>query len=104
MMLSNELKMILEESAATLVERDIVTDPSNIQLVVCGDFNSLPDSGVIEFLSTGKVSQDHKDFKAFSYKTCLEKILASDKPDEFTHSFKLASAYNDEIMPFTNYT
>ncbi|XP_060524815.1 CCR4-NOT transcription complex subunit 6-like isoform X2 [Cylas formicarius] len=105
MMLSNELKSILEESAQYLKTQNInVLDPSNIQLVLCGDFNSLPDSGVIEFLGTGRVSQDHKDFKALCYKTCLEKILACDKPNEFTHSFKLASAYNDEIMPFTNYT
>lgn len=105
MMLSNELKTILEESVQTLRSKNVnVTDPSNIQLVLCGDFNSLPDSGVIEFLGTGKVSQDHQDFKTFSYKSCLEKVLSCDKPNEFTHSFKLASAYNDEIMPFTNYT
>ncbi|XP_076253134.1 CCR4-NOT transcription complex subunit 6-like twin isoform X2 [Rhynchophorus ferrugineus] len=105
MMLSNELKSILEESAQTLRTNNVnISDPSNIQLVLCGDFNSLPDSGVIEFLSTGRVSQDHKDFKTFSYKPCLEKILSCDKPNDFTHSFKLASAYNDEIMAFTNYT
>ncbi|XP_066157181.1 CCR4-NOT transcription complex subunit 6-like [Euwallacea fornicatus] len=105
MMLSNELKTILEESVQTLRANNVnISDPSNIQLVLCGDFNSLPDSGVIEFLSTGRVSQDHQDFKAFSYKSCLEKVLSCDKPNEFTHSFKLASAYNDEIMPFTNYT
>lgn len=104
MMLSNELKGILEESAQTLKAHDINTDSSNIQLVLCGDFNSLPDSGVTEFLGTGRVSMEHKDFKTFSYKACLEKVLSCDKPNEFTHSFKLASAYNDEIMPFTNYT
>ncbi|CAH1127098.1 unnamed protein product [Ceutorhynchus assimilis] len=105
MMLSNELKSILEESVLALRASNVnISDTSNIQLVLCGDFNSLPDSGVIEFLSTGKVSQDHKDFKALAYKACLEKVLSCDKPNEFTHSFKLASAYNDEIMPFTNYT
>lgn len=104
-MLSNELKTILEKSALALRTADNPnTEPTNIQLVLCGDFNSLPDSGVIEFLSTGKVSQDHKDFKDFSYKSCLEKISCCDKPNEFTHSFKLASAYSDEIMPYTNYT
>ncbi|XP_044258360.1 CCR4-NOT transcription complex subunit 6-like isoform X3 [Tribolium madens] len=105
MMLSNELKSILDKSAQTLrASENVNADPNSIQLVLCGDFNSLPDSGVIEFLSTGRVSQDHKDFKDFSYKQCLEKVLSCDKPNEFTHSFKLASAYNDEIMPFTNYT
>nr|XP_008201622.1 PREDICTED: CCR4-NOT transcription complex subunit 6-like isoform X2 [Tribolium castaneum] len=105
MMLSNELKSILDKSAQALrASENVNADPNSIQLVLCGDFNSLPDSGVIEFLSTGRVSQDHKDFKDFSYKQCLEKVLSCDKPNEFTHSFKLASAYNDEIMPFTNYT
>lgn len=105
MMLSNELKGILEESAQTLRAKDNFNiEPSNIQLVLCGDFNSLPDSGVIEFLNAGRVSQDHKDFKDLSYKSCLEKILSCDKPNEFTHSFKLASAYSEDIMPYTNYT
>lgn len=105
MMLSNELRSILEESAHTLrTNENMNVDSNSIQLVLCGDFNSLPDSGVIEFLSSGRVSQDHKDFKDFSYKSCLEKISSCDKPNEFTHSFKLASAYSEDIMPFTNYT
>lgn len=60
--------------------------------------------GVIEFLSSGRVPNDHKDFKALSYQACLEKIVGCDKPNEFTHSFKLASAYSEDIMPYTNYT
>nr|XP_022900191.1 CCR4-NOT transcription complex subunit 6-like isoform X1 [Onthophagus taurus] len=109
MMLSNELKTILEKSAATLRLKEanglgVTVEPQNIQLVLCGDFNSLPDSGVVEFLNSGRVSQDHRDFKDFSYKQCLEKVLSCDKPNEFTHSFKLASAYSEDIMPFTNYT
>lgn len=107
MMLSKELKNILEVSAHALKNAQdggINVDPNSIQLVLCGDFNSLPDSGVVEFLTTGRVPQDHKDFKDFSYKPCLEKIITCDKPNEFTHSFKFASAYSDDIMPFTNYT
>lgn len=105
MMLSNELKSILEESAQTLRAKDNINiEPANIQLVLCGDFNSLPDSGVIEFLNAGRVSHEHKEFKDFSYKSCLEKLLGCDKPNEFTHSFKLASAYSEDIMPYTNYT
>ncbi|KAK9879023.1 hypothetical protein WA026_003836 [Henosepilachna vigintioctopunctata] len=105
MMLSKELKNILENSAQLLNSMDGThTTAESIQLVLCGDFNSLPDSGVVEFLNTGRISQDHKDFKDLSYKKCLEKVLSCDKPNEFTHSFKLASAYSDDIMPFTNYT
>ncbi|KAB0801978.1 hypothetical protein PPYR_04164 [Photinus pyralis] len=105
MMLSQELRAILDEAAQTLkAAENMNIDASNIQLVLCGDFNSLPDSGVIEFLSSGKVSLDHKDFKDLSYKQCLEKISSCDKSNEFAHSFKLASAYSEETMPFTNYT
>jgi len=59
--------------------------------------------GVIEFLSAGKVSSDHQDFKDLQYKTLLHKISTCDRPNEFMHSFKLSSAY-ENIMPFTNYT
>lgn len=61
-------------------------------------------TGVIEFLSTGRVSSDHQDFKDLPYKSVLQKISGCEKPNEFTHSFKLASAYGEDIMPYTNYT
>lgn len=60
--------------------------------------------GVIEFLTSGRVAADHRDFKDLTYKSCLQKISGCDKPNEFTHSFKLASAYSEDIMPYTNYT
>uniref|UniRef100_A0A6M2DIW1 poly(A)-specific ribonuclease n=1 Tax=Xenopsylla cheopis TaxID=163159 RepID=A0A6M2DIW1_XENCH len=101
MMLSNELKHILDEAGHSFRPGH---KENNIQLLLCGDFNSLPDSGVIEFLSSGRVSMDHRDFKELGYKTCLQRISGCDKPNEFTHSLKLASAYSEDIMPFTNYT
>lgn len=60
--------------------------------------------GVIEFLTSGRVASDHRDFKDLAYKSCLQKISGCEKPNEFTHSFKLASAYSEDIMPYTNYT
>lgn len=99
MMLSNELKTILDDLNHSL--RSHKYDPSSIQLLLCGDFNSLPESGVIEFLSSGRVSNDHQDFKELGYKSCLQRLLGT---DDFSHSFKLASAYSEDIMPYTNYT
>lgn len=61
-------------------------------------------TGVIEFLTSGKVAADHRDFKDLPYKSSLQKMYGCDKVNEFSHSFKLASAYNEEIMPYTNYT
>ncbi|KAK3930919.1 CCR4-NOT transcription complex subunit 6 [Frankliniella fusca] len=103
MMLSNELKGILDQAALSF-RPGHKADPAAIQLLLCGDFNSLPDSGVIEFLTSGRVSADHADFKELGYKSVLQKISGCEKPNEFTHSFKLASAYSEDIMPFTNYT
>lgn len=103
MMLSNELKTILDEASHSMRNGQKL-DINNVQLLLCGDFNSLPDSGVIEFLSTGRVSMDHPDFKELGYKSCLQKISNCDTPNEFTHSFKLASAYSEDIMPYTNFT
>ncbi|KAK6626727.1 hypothetical protein RUM43_003458 [Polyplax serrata] len=103
MMLSYELKSILEEASHNF-RPGHKPDTNCVQLLLCGDFNSLPDSGVIEFLSSGRVSADHPDFKELQYKSVLQKISGCEKPNEFTHSFKLASAYSEDIMPFTNYT
>lgn len=103
MMLGNELKTILDETNNSLRGHQKY-DPNNVQLLLCGDFNSLPDSGVIEFLSAGRVSMDHPDFKELGYKTCLQRLLGTDAINEFTHAFKLASAYSADIMPYTNFT
>ncbi|XP_054269179.1 CCR4-NOT transcription complex subunit 6-like isoform X2 [Macrosteles quadrilineatus] len=101
MMLSHALRGILEESSLHFRPN---SNNTPVQLLLCGDFNSLPDSGVIEFLSSGRVSSDHQDFKDLPYKSVLQKISGGEKPNEFTHSFKLSSAYSEDIMPYTNYT
>ncbi|CAG2053912.1 unnamed protein product [Timema podura] len=122
MMLSNELRGILEDASQSF-RPGHKPDTSGIQLLLCGDFNSLPDSGTYQsghepytsgiqvdtltyyqFLTSGRVPADHKDFKALTYKSSLQKISGCDKANEFIHSFKLASAYSEDIMPFTNYT
>lgn len=102
MMLSNELQKIVDDLNHLRPGRK--HDANNVQLLLCGDFNSLPDSGVIEFLSSGRVSMDHPDFKELGYKSCLQRLLGTDALNEFTHPFKLASAYSEDIMPYTNYT
>lgn len=110
MMLSNEIKTILDEAIHSLRPGShSKADSSQIPLLLCGDFNSLPDSGVIEFLGSGRVAMDHQDFKELGYKACLQRISNASSeqttnPNEFTHSFKLASAYSEDIMPYTNYT
>lgn len=60
--------------------------------------------GVIEFLTSGRVPSDHRDFKELGYTASLQRISGTERPNEFTHPFKLASAYSEDIMPYTNYT
>ncbi|KAJ3925685.1 MAG: Endonuclease/exonuclease/phosphatase [Lentinula lateritia] len=43
------------------------TSASQIPLIFCGDFNSIPGSGVYEFLSTGTLRKDHPDFMGHVY-------------------------------------
>ncbi|XP_055343222.1 LOW QUALITY PROTEIN: CCR4-NOT transcription complex subunit 6-like [Paramacrobiotus metropolitanus] len=78
----------------------------NIPMIFCGDLNSLPDSGVIEFLENGRISVDHQDFKDLPYRACLQKLSSQGRltPEgHFTHPFAFTSVYNQE-MPFTNFT
>ena len=101
MMLTSELYRMIEETKR-LYDMARCED---VHVLIAGDFNSLPDSGVIEFLSRGRVPQDHPDFKQLSYKSCLDKFSSiCDITNEFSHSTSLASAYPTEVMPYTNYS
>ncbi|XP_037525302.1 CCR4-NOT transcription complex subunit 6-like isoform X4 [Rhipicephalus sanguineus] len=114
MMLMRELRTIVDDAVQLLragslggLHRRAVLDTSSIPLLLCGDMNSLPDSGVIEFLKTGHVSADHPDFKELGYKDCLRKMcLESDSliGGSYTHPFEMKEAYADGIMPYTNFT
>lgn len=104
MMLMSELRNIIDENATSLRPGSSTTECNSIPLILCGDLNSLPDSGVVEYLTTGKVSANHEDFKELGYEACLEKLSISEKPELFMHGFRLAMSYGKEIMPYTNYT
>ncbi|EJU04423.1 hypothetical protein DACRYDRAFT_76875 [Dacryopinax primogenitus] len=72
-------------------------DGSKIPTIICGDFNSIPDSGVYEFMSSGMVAPDHPDFMTYEYGT-----FTSKGPK---HRLKLRSAYADiPQLTMTNYT
>ena len=61
-------------------------------------------AGVIDYLTNGRISADHADFKRHGYSECLRKLSMSNSCDVYTHDFRLQQAYTKEIMPFTNYT
>lgn len=73
------------------------TNGTKIPTIVCGDFNSVPDSGVYEYLSKGKVAKDHGDFMGHIYGNYTSEGLG--------HKLALKSAYSHiGELNFTNYT
>ncbi|XP_073695620.1 CCR4-NOT transcription complex subunit 6-like, partial [Garra rufa] len=108
MMFLSELKSITERASSSINSASPTSDTSSIPIVLCADLNSLPDSGVVEYLSNGGVAENHKDFKELRYSDCLTNFSCNGKngkPDgSITHSFQLKSAYEGNLMPYTNYT
>ena len=104
MMLMHELRQIVEDSAHSFRPGSTKADANSVPMILCGDLNSLPDSGVVEFLSAGRIPADHRDFKELGYKDCLRKLSTSEMKSEFTHPFRIGRAYSEDVMPFTNYT
>jgi CCR4-NOT transcription complex subunit 6 len=72
-------------------------DGNKIPTILCGDFNSMPGSGVYEFLSRGSVKGSHEDFMNYTYGDYTANGL------QHHHEFKSAYAHIGEL-PFTNYT
>ena len=75
----------------------IYTDGSKIPMIVCGDFNSVPDSGVYAFLANGRVPSQHPDF--------MSHVYGNFTSDGLQHQMNLKSAYAGiGELPLTNYT
>ncbi|KAI7867716.1 Endonuclease/exonuclease/phosphatase [Spinellus fusiger] len=75
----------------------VYASTAKLPTVICGDFNSEPDSGVYEFLSKGVVRQDHNDFGDYVYGNYTTQGLS--------HKLSLKSSYSHiGELPFTNYT
>ncbi|KAG6820282.1 hypothetical protein H0H93_002894 [Arthromyces matolae] len=75
------------------------SDGTKIPLIVCGDFNSSPESGLYEFMSTGQLSPTHPDFLSHKYGKFTTEGLR--------HKLGLKSAYSAPGIgepPLTNHT
>ncbi|XP_049634230.1 CCR4-NOT transcription complex subunit 6 isoform X2 [Suncus etruscus] len=107
MMFLSEVKNIIDKASRSL-QSSVAGESGTIPLVLCADLNSLPDSGVVEYLSTGGVETNHKDFKELRYNESLTNFSCNGKfetaPGRITHGFQLKSAYEQGLMPYTNYT
>ncbi|KAK3090788.1 hypothetical protein FSP39_014625 [Pinctada imbricata] len=105
MMLMWKLQDIIKEDVHSFRPNSAgALDLNSIPFILCGDLNSLPESGVVEFLTSGKVARTHEDFKDISYEDAIQRINGSNDKECFTHEFQLNRAYDNDIMPFTNYT
>lgn len=72
-------------------------DGTEIPMVICGDFNSVPESAVYEFFSRGTVAAGHEDFMQHEYGQYTARGLS--------HRLGLRSAYASiGELPLTNYT
>ncbi|KAJ3337418.1 Glucose-repressible alcohol dehydrogenase transcriptional effector [Gonapodya sp. JEL0774] len=69
---------------------------SKLPLLIVGDLNSTPDSGVYEFMSKGSIAPDHEDFLSHSY-------YNTEGPVTHTLGIKSAYAHMAELS-FTNFT
>ncbi|XP_056587183.1 CCR4-NOT transcription complex subunit 6a isoform X2 [Triplophysa dalaica] len=108
MMFLSEVKNIVDKATRSLKLSSVSGETNAIPLVLCADLNSLPDSGVVEFLSSGGVDSTHKDFRDLRYIDSLTNFNCNGKngtsSTRITHGFKLKSAYEDVLMSYTNFT
>ena len=70
------------------------------KLIFAGDLNSTPQTGVIQYLVDGSIGMSHPDFQGFDYKQILPRFCPMIKED----GFRLKSAYQENPLPWTNYT
>lgn len=73
--------------------------------MIAGDFNSLPGSGVIEYLTRAVINKTHPDLKSFRNEMVLNGINTNEYTDNnYTHSLRLESAIGQEHISNTNIT
>jgi CCR4-NOT transcription complex subunit 6 len=73
------------------------SDGAQIPLLLCGDFNSMPDSGIYELIVQGNLSSQHEDLGSRKYGNFTR--------DGISHPFSLKSSYSAiGELSFTNYT
>ncbi|GJJ68832.1 hypothetical protein EMPS_01178 [Entomortierella parvispora] len=86
-----------EHSPPSSPSQSLQKSQRTIPTILAGDFNSLPDSAVVQFLKTGQVDTCHfggNDFGRFTR-----------APDNrFHHNLGLADSYQSSTLPFTNAT
>ncbi|KAH0552417.1 hypothetical protein KQX54_009699, partial [Cotesia glomerata] len=104
MMLTREIVSMVESVRSSFSGRTLQF--SDIKVLFCGDFNSLMDSGVFQFLSMGQLPLNHSlpEFQGFDYIHAIVTMMGGECCSKIIHPLKLSSACSPQIMPYTNYT
>jgi len=87
------------------LETFVMSRGTNLPLMICGDFNSTPDTAVYDLLSRQAVHPGHPDVNLNNDDGSTANILPD--PMSITHSFQLGSVYHTVMgdePAFTNYT
>uniref|UniRef100_A0A674DNY1 poly(A)-specific ribonuclease n=1 Tax=Salmo trutta TaxID=8032 RepID=A0A674DNY1_SALTR len=92
-MFLSEVKNIVEKATRSLKLSSVSGETNAVPLVLCADLNSLPDSGVVEYLSSGGVDSTHKDFKELRYIDSLTNFNCNGKNGTLSHSCLPSSVY-----------
>ena len=72
------------------------SDGAQIPVLLCGDFNSMPDSGVYDLITQGTIPNSHQDLGSRKYGNFTR--------DGISHPFSLKSSYQAiGELSFTNY-
>ncbi|KAH0534731.1 hypothetical protein KQX54_007431, partial [Cotesia glomerata] len=104
MMMIREIISMVESLRSSFSRPDKILQFYDIKVLLCGDFNSLTNSGVFQFLSTGQLPLNHPELHGFNYFNAISNILGRECYGGITHPLKLSSACSPQIMPYTNYT
>ncbi|KAJ2780809.1 Glucose-repressible alcohol dehydrogenase transcriptional effector [Coemansia interrupta] len=87
-----------ESHRSQMQQQQLQKQFQKIGAVICGDFNSTPDSGLYEFMSRGRLDKEHGDLE-------LLEPYADYKRVGLRHPFGLKSAYASiGELPTTNHT
>ncbi|XP_023599641.1 CCR4-NOT transcription complex subunit 6 isoform X3 [Myotis lucifugus] len=104
----NQLAMANSEGSEAMLNRVMTKDNIGVAVLLELRKELIEKSCVVEYLSTGGVETNHKDFKELRYNESLTNFSCNGKNGttngRITHGFKLKSAYESGLMPYTNYT
>lgn len=73
----SDVKMVQAFLLTTEIDRIIKQQNvknTEMPIIMCGDYNSLPQSGVAEFIRTGRVGLSHSEFRKLNYNRKLAKM------------------------------